>query len=130
MGDGASIDAEAGGSISAIGTAISFTSGANQVATFDNFTITNSIGDLVFVDPSNVTMNYTNSTLDAGSGNLFNTVGGSTLTVNASSTSLTGAIQTDATSTSTLAMSNGSTWTMTGSSTLTRPFRHQQFGAV
>ena len=118
QGDGASIVATGGGSILSAGAAIEFLGGNNQTATFDNFTIANLTGDLVFADASVATVNFNDTTANAGSGALLNATVGSSITLNANASTLTGAIQTDSTSTSTLNLTSGSTWTMTGSSTV------------
>ena len=94
-GDAASIVATGGGSIDTSGAALQFFNGKNQFASFDDFSIANSSGDLIFVDPSTVTINLKNSTLNAGSGNLLNVTLGSSATINADNSTLTGAIQTE-----------------------------------
>ena len=116
QGDGASVLATGGGSITAAGDAIAFLGGKNQVATFDNFTIGNQTGDLIFADPSIATVNFNASTANAGNNNLLDATSGSSVTLNASASTLTGAIKTDATSTTAVNLTNGSTWTMPGSS--------------
>ncbi|HTR12526.1 MAG TPA: hypothetical protein VMI72_04520 [Roseiarcus sp.] len=116
QGNGASILATGGGSIVSAGNAIAFLGGSNQIATFDNFTINNAAGDLVFADPSAATVNFNNTTADAGAGNLLDATAGSFVTLNGSASTLTGAIQTDATSTSAVNLAGHSLWTMTGSS--------------
>ncbi len=118
QGAGASIAATGGGTIASAGGAIAFLGGANQTATFNNFTIANQTGDLIFADPSTATINFNSTTANAGSNNLLNATGGSFVTLNASASALTGAIATDSKSTSTVNLTNGSTWTMTGSSTV------------
>ena len=64
------------------------------------------------------TLNFTGTTANAGSNNLLNVTDESSLIFNAASSTLTGAIQTDASSTSTVNLTNGSTWNVTGSSTV------------
>jgi hypothetical protein len=118
QGDGASFVATGGGSIVSAGDAIVFLGGSNQTVTFDNFTITNQTGDLVFAGPSVATVNFNDTTAKAGSGALLDATAGSSITLNANASTLTGAIQTDSTSASTLNLTSGSTWTMTGSSTV------------
>jgi hypothetical protein len=116
QGNGASILATAGGTIVSAGDSIVFLGGANQTATFDNFSIANQTGDLVFADPSVATINFNSTTANAGGGNLLDATNGSIVTLNANASTLTGAIQTDAASTSIVNLLNHSTWTMTGSS--------------
>ena len=116
QGNGASIVATGGGTITSAGGAIAFLGGTNQTATFDNFTIANQSGDLIFADPSVATVNFNGTTANAGANNLLDATAGSIVTLNASRSALTGAIQTDAASTSTVNLTGGSTWTMTGSS--------------
>jgi Autochaperone Domain Type 1 len=111
--------ATGGGSIVSAGTAIAFMGGTNQIATFDNFNINNQTGDLIFADPSFATINFNNTVANAGTNNLLNATQGSVVTFNASASTLTGAIQTDSTSTTNVNFTNGTIWTMTGSSTVT-----------
>ncbi len=61
----------------------------------------------------------TNTTADAGSGNLVNATQGSAVTLNASASTLTGAIVADAASTATVALTSGSVWNVTGNSNMT-----------
>ena len=96
-----------GGTIASAGNAIEFLGGSNQTATFDNFTINNPSGDLVFADPSTATINFNTTTANAGSGNLLNATAGSAVTFNANASTLTGAISTDPTSTSNVNLTNG-----------------------
>ena len=93
--------------------------GTGQSATFDNFAIGNLSGDLVFADPSIATLNFNNTTANAGNNNLLNATAGSAMTLNASASTLTGAIRTDAASTSTVNLTNGTTWNLTAPSTVT-----------
>ena len=65
QGDGASILATGGGTIAAAGDAIEFLGGTNQTATFDSFDISTQSGDIVFADPSNTTITFNNSTVNA-----------------------------------------------------------------
>jgi hypothetical protein len=122
-GTAPSIVASGGGTVSAAGNAINITGATNAIATFDNFNITSASGDLIHVDPSTGTINFTGTTAAANGGNLLNVTGsatsGSTIAFNASASTLTGAIQTDAISTTNVTLTNGTTWTMTGSSTMT-----------
>jgi hypothetical protein len=118
-GNGATITATGGGTISAAGNAIAFMGGTGQTATFDNFNIGNLSGDLVFTDPSTATLNFNATIANAGNKNLLNATGGSAITLNASASMLTGAIRTDAASTSTVYLTNNTTWTLTAPSTLT-----------
>jgi hypothetical protein len=119
QGNGATITATGGGTISAAGNAIAFMGGTGQTATFDNFTIGNLSGDLVFADPSIATLNFNSTTANAGSNNLLNATAGSAFTLNASASMLTGAIRTDAASTSTVNLTNNTTWSLTAPSTVT-----------
>ena len=116
QGNGASILATGGGAIASAGDAIAFLGGTGQTATFDNFTIGNQTGDLVFADPSVATVNFNNTTADAGTNDLIDATAGSVVTLNANASTLIGAIQTGAGSMTTVNLTNGSTWTMTGSS--------------
>ena len=50
--------------------------GTDQTATFDNFTISNLSGDLIFADPSIATVNFNNTTANAGTNNLLYATGG------------------------------------------------------
>ena len=118
QGSGARVLATGGGTIASAGGAIAFLGGANQIATFDNFTIANQSGDLIFADPSVATVNFNGTTANAGTNALLNATGGSVVTLNASASALTGAIRTDSASTSTLNLTSGANWTMTGSSVL------------
>ena len=118
QGNGASIAATGGGTIVSAGNAISLTGGTNQTATFDNFAIGIHTGDLIFADPSVSTINFNNTTADAGLNNLLNATSGSIVTLNANASMLTGAIRTDATSISNVNLSNGTTWNLTGPSTV------------
>jgi hypothetical protein len=117
-GTAPSIVASGGGTVSAAGNAINFIGATSAVATFDNFHITSASGDLIFADPSIATINFTGTTATANGGNLLNATNGSTIAFNASASTLTGAIQTDATSTTNVSLTNNTNWTMTGSSTL------------
>ena len=119
QGNGASVLATGGGSIVSAGNAIAFLGGTGQSATFDNFTIGNLSGDLIFADPSLATVNFNNTIANAGANNLLDATAGSVVTLNANASTLTGAIRTDPTSTSNVNLANGTTWNMTGSSTVT-----------
>ena len=118
-GPGASFSGTGGGTITTAGTAIAFDNATNATATFDNFTISNASGDLIFADPSNATINFNSTTADAGAGTLLDATNGSNITLNSNNSTITGVMTTDATSTSAVSLTNGSTWTMTGSSNLT-----------
>ena len=119
QGDGATILVTGGGTIVSAGNAIEFMGGTNQTATFDNFNINNQTGDLIFADPSVATINFNNTVANAGTNTLLNATNGSDVTLNASASTLTGAIHTDSTSTTNVNLTNSTTWTMTGSSTVT-----------
>ena len=103
------------------------TGGTNQIATFDSFTINNQSGDLIFADPSVATVNFNNTTANAGANNLLDATAGSFVTLNASASALTGVIRTDATSTSNVNLTNGTMWTVTGSSTVTNLYVANSF---
>ena len=119
QGNGATITATGGGTITAAGNAIAFMGGTGQTATFDGFSIANLSGDLVFADPSTATLNFNATTANAGNNNLLNATGGSAITLNASASMLTGAIRTDAASVSNVNLTNNTTWTLTAPSTVT-----------
>jgi len=119
-GNGASILATGGGTIASAGGAIAFSGGTNQTATFDNFTINNQSGDLVLADPSVSTVNFNNTTANAGTNYLLYATGaGTAVTMNANASALTGAIQTIPGATSNVNLANGTTWNLTGPSTVT-----------
>ena len=118
-GTSPSIIASGGGTVSAAGNAIAFINAANAVATFDNFNIKNTAGDLILADPSTATVNFNNTVANAGAGNLLNAALGSTIAFNANASTLTGAIQTDPTSVTNVSLTNGTNWTMSASSTAT-----------
>ena len=119
QGNGASIMATGGGKIASAGDAIEFLGGTNQTATFDSFDISTQSGDIVFADPSMATITFNNSTVDAGTGYLLDATGGSVITFNASASTLTGAMATDAVSTSNVNLTNGTVWNLTGPSNVT-----------
>ena len=114
-----SIIATGGGTVTAAGNAINLVNATNAVATFDNFNFTSASGDLIFADPSTATINFNNTIATANGGNLLNATAGSTITFNADASTLTGAIQTDGTSTTNVFLTNGTNWMMTGSSAVT-----------
>ena len=116
QGNGASILATGGGMIASAGDAIEFLGGTNQTATFDSFNISTPAGDIVFADPSIATITFNNSTVDAGTGDLLDATGGSVITFNASASTLTGAMATDAVSKSNVNLTNGTVWNLTGPS--------------
>ena len=116
QGNGASILATGGGMIASAGDAIEFLGGTNQTATFDSFNISTPSGDIVFADPSMATITFNNSTVDAGTGYLLDATGGSVITFNASASTLTGAMATDAVSKSNVNLTNGTVWNLTGPS--------------
>ncbi|MGH6798219.1 MAG: pertactin-like passenger domain-containing protein, partial [Roseiarcus sp.] len=118
-GTSPSILASGGGTVSAAGNAIAFIDAANAVATFDNFNFANSTGNLIFAEPSTATVNFNNTVANAGAGNLLNAALGSTVAFNANASTLTGAIETDPSSITNVALTNGTNWTMSGSSTAT-----------
>jgi fibronectin-binding autotransporter adhesin len=120
QGNGASILATGGGTIISAGNAISMTGGTNQTATFNNFTINNHSGSLVFADPSVSTINFNNTTANAGANYLLYATGaGTVVTLNANASTLTGGIQTTPGATSNVNLANGTTWNLTGPSTVT-----------
>src|SRR5262245_1689351 len=80
--------------------------------------------DAGLVTPSTLaTFNVNNAVVTATGGffPLFDVVSGSTATLNASGSTLTGSAFTDSTSTSTVNLTNGSVWTITGCSTCAIP---------
>ena len=117
-GAGASFNGTGGGTITSAGTAISFLNGSGQSATFDNYDIRNASGDLIFADPSTATINFNSTTANAGTGTLLDATGGSDITLISNNSTLTGVITTDATSTSTVVLTNGTVWNVAGSSNL------------
>ena len=119
QGNGAAISATGGGTITSAGQAIAFLGGTGQTATFDNFNINNVSGDLIFADPSIGTVNFNGTTANAGSSNLLDATNFSAITLNANASTLTGAIRSDPTSTTNVNLNNGTTWTVTGPSTVT-----------
>ncbi len=119
QGNGAAILATGGGTITSAGQAIAFLGGTGQTATFDNFNINNVSGDLIFADPSIGTVNFNGTTANAGSSNLLDATNFSAITLNANASTLTGAIRSDPTSTTNVNLNNGTTWTVTGPSTVT-----------
>ncbi|MEP7101230.1 MAG: autotransporter outer membrane beta-barrel domain-containing protein [Burkholderiales bacterium] len=138
MQDDASIGATGGGSLRTAGVALRFLAGANQTARFDGFAIGNSAGDLIQVDAATGTsaLALTNSTATAAAGSrLLSVSGGSTFTLGADRSSLSGNIGADASSAVSVNLRNASSltgvidratlnidatsgWTLTGSSTL------------
>ncbi len=78
--------------------------------------IGNQSGDFIYADPSVSTVNFNNTVANAGANNLLNATGGSVITLNANASTLTGAIRTDAASTSNVNLTNGTTWNLTGPS--------------
>jgi fibronectin-binding autotransporter adhesin len=120
MGNNATILATGGGTITSAGNAISLSGGTNQRATFDNFTINNQSGNLVFADPSVSTVNFNSTTANAGTNPLLYAAGAGTIaTFNANTSTLTGTIQTGPGATSNVNLTNGTTWNLTGPSTVT-----------
>ena len=116
QGNGASILATGGGTIASAGDAIEFLGGTSQTATFDNFDISTQSGNIVFADPAMATITFNNSTVNAGTGYLLDATAGSTVNFNASASTLTGAMATDAVSTSNVNLTNGTVWNLTGPS--------------
>ena len=108
-----------GGAINAAGTAIALLNGSSQTASFTNYDITSASGDLIFADPSTATVTFDHSQVESTAGVLANITNGSDLTLNATASSLVGAIVTNAGSTSNVSLSNGSVWTLNGSSSVT-----------
>jgi hypothetical protein len=117
-GADASFSGTGGGTIAAGGTAIALLNGAGQSASFSNYNI-QSAGDLIFADPATSTVTFTDTTANAGTGNLADVTNGSNLTLNANGSTLTGAVVTTPGSVSNVTLSNGSSWTITGNSTVT-----------
>ena len=73
---------------------------------------------MIFANASTASVNFNNTIANAGAGDLVNAIAGSVVAFNASASTLTGAIQTDATSTTNVSLANGTTWNMTASSTM------------
>lgn len=114
-GTGASISATYGGTITSAGPAIGLTSGTGQSAVFDGFTINAASGNLVGANQASGTVSVTASTVNALG--LVSATSGSNVTLNVSGSTVStsaGAIWTDATSTATVNLQNGSTWTASG----------------
>ena len=116
-GTSPSIVASGGGTVSAAGNAVDLTNATNAAVSFDHLNISTA-GDVIFADPSSATVNFSNTVASAGTGDLLNATAGSAIAFKASASTLTGAIQTDATSTTNVALSGGSLWNMTASSTM------------
>lgn len=108
-----------GGTIATAGTALSLLDGVNQTVTLTGSNISNSAGDLIFVDPSQSVINLFNTTANAGNGNLLNVTDNSAVTLNASASTLTGAIRTDPTSTTNVNLTNGTVFNVTRNSNVT-----------
>ena len=120
QGNNATILATGGGTITSAGNGVSLSGGTNQTATFDSFTINNLSGDLVFADPSSSTVNFNNTTANAGTNYLLYATGsGTAITMNANASMLTGAIATAPGATSNINLANGTAWNLTGPSTVT-----------
>ena len=62
------------------------------------------------------TITFNNSTVNAGTGYLLDATAGSTVNFNANASTLTGAMATDAVSTSNVNLTNGTVWNLTGPS--------------
>lgn len=107
------ISATGGGSITAAGSALGFLSGSGQSANFSGFSITSASGDLVRVDSTTgSTLTLKNSSATAAStGNLLQAVNGSSFTLSADNSALSGNVVTDATSTVGMRLLNGSSLT-------------------
>ena len=118
-GAGVSFTASQGGAITVAGTAIALLNGAGQSASFANFNIQSLSGDLIFSDPATSTVSFSNTTANAGTGNLANVANNSQLTLTADASTLTGAILTGSGSTSNVTLNNGTSWTIAGNSTIT-----------
>ena len=118
FGDGANFRGTGGGVINSASLGVVFLDGAGQSATFTNYSI-QTAGDLIFADPASATVAFDNSLANAGAGNLAHVVGGSDLTLTALASTLIGAVVTDSGSSSTITLSGGSVWTITGNSTAT-----------
>jgi outer membrane autotransporter protein len=93
-----------------------------ETATLTDATLKSDQGAAIAVIGPNATVNLTRSTVTGATALLTVTSSGSgpgVATVNANASTLTGAALTDSASSSTLNLSNGSTWNVTGNSTLT-----------
>ena len=105
-GSSPSITATGGGTVMTAGSALTFVDATNATATFNNFTFNAIAGDLIFADPSTATVNFNNTVANAGANNLLNATQGSAFTLNANASNLTGAIQTDSTSSTNVNLTN------------------------
>ena len=65
------------------------------------------------------TVNFSQTIANAGANNLLDATAGSAVTLNANASMLTGVIRTDPTSTTNVNLTGGTTWTVTGPSTVT-----------
>src|ERR1700722_5590960 len=84
----------------------------------NNATVT-SAADALHVQRATADIAVSGSSITSGNGVLLSTVSSGATTLTATGSQLTGAITTDATSTANVTLQGDSTWTMTGSSTLT-----------
>lgn len=136
---GTLIISSAGGALDSTGATINILGGstviaplgvlASQGATFNIIGSTiNSETAMVGVGPGINTINLTNSTATAIPGTLpdpfiqgaaLQVFGGGTTTLNADASQITGTMLTDSVSTSTVDLSNGTVWNMTGNSNVT-----------
>src|SRR5580704_12637071 len=90
----------------------------NVLQISNNATVT-SAADAFHVQGAIADIAVSGSSITSGNGVLLNTVSSGTTNLTATGSQLTGAITTDATSTANVTLQGDSTWTMTGSSTLT-----------
>ncbi len=89
-----------------------------NVLQISNATVT-SAADAFHVQGAIADIAVSESSITSGNGVLLNTVSSGATTLTATGSQLTGAIATNATSTANVTLQGDSTWTMTGSSTLT-----------
>ena len=137
--DDTSVTVSGGGTVRTAGVALGFLSGANQNASLDGFDIGNTSGDLIQVDAATGSaLTLSNSSAAAVSGTrLLSVSNGSSFTLNADNSRLSGSIAADASSSVAVNLRNASSlsgtisgsalnvdatsgWTMTDSSTLSQ----------
>ena len=111
--------ATGGGSFATTGAALQIVNASNFAATFDNFALSSSAAALISADPSSGTVTFNSSAVDAGPNTLLTATRGSVIALVANASTLTGAVAVDPTSQANMTLNSGSTWNVTGNSTLT-----------
>jgi outer membrane autotransporter protein len=108
--DDTSVTASGGGTVRTAGVALGFLSGANQNASLNGFDIGNTSGDLIQVDAATgSTLTLSNSSAAAVSGTrLLSVSNGSSFTLNADNSRLSGSIAADASSSVAVNLRNAS----------------------